>query len=432
MRVIKLLSIFLLFCAVNRGLIASDRIPGTSVQMKAPAGFSLSSYFPGYISKSSGATITVSELEGANVNELMEIYTPSGMAEFGMRFLSKKEVSLANSQGTLLEAEQRIQGASRHRWILMFDNPQGAVMVTAIIPSSRPSSEYQEISNSLLSCRISADNPISVSEGLAFTIEELGDLKLATRIQNNIVLTLHGLFPLKEKGSPFVIVGRSVSEYPIPTDELPDFSRNRLLQTAKLEDVYVIDEETMIIDGLQAHYIVGEGFHEGTGRRTSIDQCILSSGKEYYIFQAIVESEQRPTYAEAFMDTLYSFKRSEVKRVPDIVGFWKSETIDGHYLEYTFEPDGTVLWSVPPEGQVMCKYKTRAGARYPEMDVYDFEMPNSEGIRFHAIFSVAGDTLRIEGVPTKYGLAEDGTIAVRPDSFGTNSIRLKRHTKGAH
>lgn len=427
MNAFKSITVCLLLVATNLSFAATERVPGTSVLITPPDGFGLSTFFTGYISSASGATIVVTELEGASANELEEIYSPSGMAEFGMRFLGKRNVSLGGSKGTLLEAEQRDTGTVSHRWILVFENERSTIMVVGMIPNSRPSKEHEAIKRALLSCRNSVEGPNDSSEALGFTVAGSGDLKVATRIQNNLVFTLHGTLPNREKGAPYAVFGKSLARFPIAPDELSDFAKNRLLQTAKFEDIYVIDEEPLRIADLQAHYLVGEGFHEDTGVRTSIDQCIIISGKEYYIFQAIVTSDQRSTYAEAFMDILYSFKQSKLVEVPNIVGFWKSEMVDGYRLEFSFNADGTALWSLPPEGQARCKYATSAGTSYPQIDVYDFEMPDSDGIRFRAIYSIEGDELRIDGVPTKYGLAEDGSVAVRPTSFGDNMVLLKRH-----
>jgi hypothetical protein len=112
-----------------------------------------------------------------------------------------------------------------------------------------------------------------------------------------------------------------------------------------------------------------------------------------------------------------------------IVGSWAGRSKSGDLVRYDFRADGSVVWmvaSADSPGGIEAKYVVNACAEPPEMDIFDFEMPELKGFRFLAIYRHEPDGgLRFYGEPRRTGDMEP-----RPRQFSIEAIVLRRQPVG--
>ena len=144
---------------------------------------------------------------------------------------------------------------------------------------------------------------------MTFSIEEKGDLKIANRIGNNLILTRSGVFPLKEKDDPSIAVGASMMESDQVTGSNAAFAKARINQIQALPNPKIISERSELIDGLEAYLIEAEGKDADTGNEIYVMQCVIYGPKGYYLFQAFVRKTEQRDYLQTFTAILRSFRR---------------------------------------------------------------------------------------------------------------------------
>jgi hypothetical protein len=112
-----------------------------------------------------------------------------------------------------------------------------------------------------------------------------------------------------------------------------------------------------------------------------------------------------------------------------LFGDWVGTAPDGTEISYSFTKDGGVIWRVKekeflqafPEG-LKGKYQLRVAKPFHEIDIYDFEDPQSKSIRFRGILEFVDDqTFKFEGKPSNQG--------ERPKQFSNEAITFRQRKK---
>ena len=301
-----LITLFTFFYCCS--IYAAERVPGTKVSIEPPTEFVMAKQFPGFMMKSTGSSIMITEIPGP-FTEVSKGFTKTGLATRGMTLIEKKEVKVASGNAVLLHVSQSAQGIQFLKWMLGFGNKKQSVLIVATFPKQFERDLSDKLKKAILSAEWNAEAKVDFFEGLTFRVKESGDLNVANKMGNNIFLTRNGVFPLKVKGDPLVIVGSSITQsWSVPGNKKV-FAMNRLAQTEILLSPKMMSGKTTKIDGLNAYLIEAEGKHKDTGEMLYIMQCLLFTSDGYYIFQGIVNSTDKEKYHSVFISILNSFNR---------------------------------------------------------------------------------------------------------------------------
>jgi len=98
---------------------------------------------------------------------------------------------------------------------------------------------------------------------------------------------------------------------------------------------------------------------------------------------------------------------------------------DGSTVGYLFREDGSVVWQIDGHS-IRARYEAHVVGGLTEIDIFDFEGPQFEGVRFLGIAEIAGNKMKFFGVPTKNGKTQSGAPAIRPKEFGPDAIIFHR------
>jgi len=229
----KKLLIILYMIASLTTAVAAERVPGTKVSLTPPDNFKVSAQFPGYIMQETGSSIMVTEIPGP-FGEIIKGFNKESLGSKGMKLIDEKDIKLHGRDAVLLNVSQHAYGRLFLKWIVAFGDESESILIIATFPKALEKEMSRPLKASVLSVKWDKTAEVDFLEGLTFYVSEEGRLKISRKMGNNIFLTLNGVFPLRSRNDPFVIVGSSMSEgWRVPDRE--NYAKERLKKHGSLK-----------------------------------------------------------------------------------------------------------------------------------------------------------------------------------------------------
>lgn len=269
------------------------RVTGTGVQLVPPDGFEPATLYPGFQDPASGATLMVTEMP-APFAEARQGMTKARLATRGMTARSIETIDFADVEGLLISVDQQATGMA---WLGLFGDAERTVMVVAAFPRDALAELGESLERSVRSARY-AEAPADPFEGLIFRIPASDELKLANRMGNMVTLTKDGQRGIVAPRDPLCLVGSSYREVDI--DDLEAFARERLLQTAEVQDIDDIEGESARIDGRPAYVLTADARDLKSGTALRLFQAVAVDGDVYVLVQGMVGKDAAKRYLPAF------------------------------------------------------------------------------------------------------------------------------------
>lgn len=104
--------------SISPAFAQSVRIPGTSVTLVPPAGFSLAQQYPGVEHTDARASIMVTELPVAAAKMIQSSEAPA-LASRGIVLISARDVSIDGKPARLLHVSQKTSAGEVLKWMLI-------------------------------------------------------------------------------------------------------------------------------------------------------------------------------------------------------------------------------------------------------------------------------------------------------------------------
>jgi hypothetical protein len=265
--------------------------------------------FPGYWQESVGSSIIVTEFPAPFSEATAGFSNPSELSKRGMSLLNKQGVIVNEQKGELLKVKQSALGTEYLKWLLIFGDEKESVMIAATFPQELETELSEKMKASVLTAKWYKEKKVSPREGLNFTFDEKGEMRLAKRIANSLLFTKSGTFPSKAVDDPLFIIGQALSK--IDVDDKEEFAKSRISQTATVTDIEIENLSRVVLDNLNGYEIIAKGRDVESGQPMVIYQTILFDDQGYYIMQGLVSEKQRQTYLPVFRDMAGSFKRQK-------------------------------------------------------------------------------------------------------------------------
>ncbi len=286
-------------------LSASERVSGTQITIEPPKFLEPSTQFPGYIDAEYGTSIMVTEIPGS-ITEVSKGMEPKVLMSQGATFLSSENIKLGKINAKLIKFSQPAYDTEFVKWAVLFGNQTKSVLVAASFQKELSESLSEKLKKSLLTVRWVQDYKVDLYEGLIFRIKENDKLKVAKKINNALLLTSDGVFPITNKNAPYSIIAPSYST----TYDIHDYKKDakeRLLQTKEFSGIEIIEQRETEINGLEAQVLLAKGVDNKTKTTKFIHFSILYAGKSYYIIQSTSELNERSDIENYFDKLLNSF-----------------------------------------------------------------------------------------------------------------------------
>lgn len=281
---------------------ATETVPGTRVVLEPPPGFEKAEQFPGFVQKTANASIMVSEVPGPYA-EVTKGFTPAGLATKQMRFVDKRDATAAGRNGILLRATQEAFGTTFAKWMLAFPDGEKTTLIVASYPQSAEGELGELLRRTILSVTLSDHTP-GLTEGLTFEVAERPPLRITQRVGNSVIMTTEQ----NTENAPLLVVGASVTHgvrIPNPSAH----AKARLRQTEHLEQIDLLAEKPVAIDGLPGITLLSLGRDKRNGATQFLLQTTLYDENGYFIAQGLAPADQRETYEPLFEAIIATLRR---------------------------------------------------------------------------------------------------------------------------
>jgi len=141
------------------------RVPGTSVALAPPEGFSLAQRYPGFERADARASIMVTEVPVAAVDMMRSMTTPA-LASKGLILLSTRDAVIKDNPARLLHVRQKAAGDEVVKWMLIAGDSETSIMIVATFVEGVSPGIGDAIWQSLLTASWASAAPPRPLEGL--------------------------------------------------------------------------------------------------------------------------------------------------------------------------------------------------------------------------------------------------------------------------
>jgi hypothetical protein len=294
--------------AVGVARAEPERIPGTRVQLEVPDGFVLSDEFPGLGRSADLTSVLVTEL-AAPIEHTNEAFSRDALAERGVDLHRSAAVMVGSHPGTLLHATQRAAGTTFRKWLLLFGDGGASVLITATTPLDLESTHGETLVGVLRSARWEPAREVTPGEGLRFRIRGAAPFEVVTTAPNAVVLADPNHDGAGDEVPPLIAVGSSLGQVHIA--DLAAFSRQRLLETATLDQIELRSERERKLGGLAAHEATADARDTESQRAVRVTHIVATDGERYFLVQGIFDAARPDAHSAAFEQVIASFEPIE-------------------------------------------------------------------------------------------------------------------------
>lgn len=272
--------------------------------MIPPQGFSPSKRFTGFEQPEAAASVMVSEMsipKNASPSVLEQLSSADTLRTKGMQLIEAQDVKITGDPAKLLLVKQ----LSFLKWIGAVARGDRTLLVVATFPEGESKKLREPLRQAILTLNWQPDIAINLWEGLPFQFQERGDLKVADRISNTVVLAKNGAKPPIPPTDPLLVIGSAYSVVEIK--DIAKFSRERLQQMPQVRGVVESSNKRLTLAGQPAFELIARGYDLKTGTPLTIYQVIITTKVSYYILQGMVGNRDASKYLGVFREVANSF-----------------------------------------------------------------------------------------------------------------------------
>lgn len=291
------------------------RIPGTRVHLAVPEGFAVAEDFPGIGRDEDVTSVLVTELP-VPLEVASRSLEPDALEQRGVALHASARVEADGRDALLAHASQRTAGTAFRKWMLLFGDSRGSVLVTATTPREYEERHQEALVDTLRSVVWRPDDgpddgPDDASDGpaapdaLPFALRAPPPFEVVSRASNAVVLTD------RERAAaggvaPLVSVGASLGR--VAVGDLADFARRRLDETPSVEAIEAESEGARTLGGMPGHEIRARARDVQTGREVRVVQLLAAREGRYYLVQAIARPADAAATRSAYEAVAESFR----------------------------------------------------------------------------------------------------------------------------
>lgn len=258
-------------------------VKGTNIYMLPPKDYAESANFKGFQNADDQTSmIVIVEIPGP-FNEVSKGFNTEMLATEGMKLINKKEVSINEFKGFVIDLEQEANGLTFAKNILIYGDDNSTTIINGIFLKSSKETEII-IKESIISTVIDNEVKANPREVLDYTLDEnVGDLVFVSVIGNGFLFNRDGKTPTQSDDKAILIADRSYNKAEI--GDRKQFCVSRLNEFP--DDYQTIDKKEINeieIDGLKGY----ELYAKNLDRENELFYQVILFQEDggYYIFIA--------------------------------------------------------------------------------------------------------------------------------------------------
>lgn len=299
-------------CLVFVSSAIAEPVPGTSVIVIPPEGFTKAERFPGFMNEAIGASIMISEIPGPFIEATGGFDDPKKIEAQGMKLLNKSSVMAGGRSAILLDIEQFAYGTMFKKWLLAVDRSGSTALIVATYPSAANKGLAEQLKEAVLG--VSFGEISDPKEALSFTVMPSPPFEIAKIMGQTLIMSVNGEFPVKDENLPFMILALSPNKDNVISDKKA-FAENVVKQTATVKNITIQRTEPIKIDSLMGYAIVAEGIGGKEKTPLTLYQVILYDPVGHSAILGLTPSAKRDVYMPIFEKVAKTFalkaRRSE-------------------------------------------------------------------------------------------------------------------------
>lgn len=310
MRYKLLMKILLLTALLLTGLtdaMALERIlvPGTRVEVDVPKGFVLSPAFTGLQHKEYRAAIVINEVPNPYL-EFNRLYSDDNLAKDNMELLSRERYDRDGLTGQLLKVRQLINNEVFTRWIIITGDTRESVMIAGYYPRKNTQQFETVIKETLARAFWDSARILDHFTGLGFRIDDVPGLRIAARMNNNLIFTKNGRLPDQYYTDALLIVSFRPYEDTLKFNE--QFAEAQFNKITLLNDHHIDETKQLFLGALDTISIEGTGAHRYLGYNVAALQIMSKAETGMLVAQGFTGLAHRENDFEVFRTTIGTFR----------------------------------------------------------------------------------------------------------------------------
>jgi hypothetical protein len=264
-------------------------IPGTTVTLAPPDGFTSSTQFSGFENKETGASVLIVEFPPEAYDQISTGLFGSldqARTEFAKRQIkveTRSEVDTPNGKIVLLKGEQVANGETYEKWMALFKGGK-TVMLTVQAPEDESLEDEQVVA---LVKSVTLGQPQSIAERTAtlpYRIEAAEPFRVADILAGNTVLLVVGPQNVDPSGNmPLLLVSPQLSGGPIG-DKVEAAAEALLAGTVGLKEAKIEKRGPVTFAGAKGLAFEGSFEEKGLKKRFLQYLSVLPGGKFIRLF----------------------------------------------------------------------------------------------------------------------------------------------------
>lgn len=277
---ITVLSLLLTISAISFGQTDKHKpVAGTKVSLIPPKGFTPAKSFSGF-QHEDGLSVMVSELP-ADYTTIVKSFTAEALKAKGMTLIDQQIIDFRNSKATLVKVNQKANGITYLKQILVFGDSLNTVMINGIYPEELKSFETL-IRNSLLSAYYNPDQNDNGENAADFKIDVSGTpFKFTKYLAGSLSYTTDGQIPTKSADKGILIVASSIGN--TAEGDKKQFATARMKTLPRGETIEITETNPVSVDKLDGYELVGYGKDGGGNKQLVYLAVLFTKANEYYI-----------------------------------------------------------------------------------------------------------------------------------------------------
>lgn len=291
MRVLPALALLLAVAASAQPV----RVPGSRVLLEPPAGFQPAEGFAGFQDTRTSASIVVTEIPGAPLDEMVAGLTPEALAQQGFVVSKATDVAVATVPSRLFRGIQAQGGVRFDKWVLVTGDSAGVVLVTAAVPVESPDRVGASLERAVLTLSWTEAGPADPFDGLPFAFDPPEGLPEFRRAGANVLFTQNA--GVAGTGDPLYVAGMGWAPL---GDDLAEAAARRIGQTATVADVGPPEGRAVSVGERPGYEAVAEGVDTDDGRPVTVYLVLVPHGDGYALFQGLVGTDEAETWLARF------------------------------------------------------------------------------------------------------------------------------------
>ncbi len=296
---------FVVLALALLGALCAAPVPvaGTRVVLEPPPDFVKADQFAGFMQKATGASILVSELP-APFAQATKGFDAAGLATRGMTLVKKETVTLPFGEALLLSVTQKANGILFAKWMLAFGNAARTTLIVATYPEKSDAALGTSLRTAILGATL-AEGASAPSAGVTFTVQEQPPLRFVQHLGNSFLFTTAEKFP----AGALLFVGASVTEDLAIAQRRAHALRRLRQKNDHVEQIELIGEKPVEIDGLPGFTLTAHGRERKTGVKLFVLQTTLYNEEGYFVGQGLAPADLRADYEPLFNAVIATFRR---------------------------------------------------------------------------------------------------------------------------